>query len=224
VITTFTKAEQNALISLKVPNYKIAVIPPGVEFEKFSNIAVDPGETLRLGYLGRFSPEKGVHRLVPLAKLLQKDRKWELYLSGLLQDPHYSESVLSALASYNNVRYIGTVDRNNNTSFFANIHVLLFPSVRETGGITVLEAMSAGRVVIASNIYPVDEFITNGKTGFLVNPENFADQAFHILQSLVSDPDMIVKIGTSARLSVSPYNWSNIISLYENLYNEACRS
>ena len=86
--------------------------------------------------------------------------------------------------------------------------------------ITMVEALSGGKAVVAGKIGGIPEFIENGKTGFLVeynNPDEYADKII----KLVNDPDLVKSIGKTASKSVvNIFDREKIGKQYVNLYEE----
>jgi glycosyltransferase involved in cell wall biosynthesis len=92
---------------------------------------------------------------------------------------------------------------------------VLIPSTSETGAIAVLEAMASGKVVIASDINPIKEYIQHGRTGFLFRHE---EEVCSYLKRLIGSPDLIMEIGTRASESTKKYDWQLLIRKYEEMY------
>jgi glycosyltransferase involved in cell wall biosynthesis len=219
--TTYTSIERELLTSLGVQRRKIEVIPVGVNFEKFSEISASVGPELRLGFFGRLIPEKGVHRLVPLARRLQENgTKVKFVVAGLIERPEFVSRVLKELSGNCEVQYLGQLDKANNKDYYQSIDIALFPDlVPGTGAIAVLEAMSAGKLVISSNVYPFNEYVDHCRTGYLVSRERYVSEAAEIVRQLDSDTSLVEDIGTEARKRAREYDWNNVVQKYELLYN-----
>lgn len=82
----------------------------------------------------------------------------------------------------------------------------------------LLEAMSAGRAVVAFDIPGVNEVVTDKETGILVHPASPEDLATK-LSALLGDVTAAQRLGVAARQYVQTYhNWDTIIDRMEQLY------
>ena len=141
--------------------------------------------------IGRLEPEKGhptlieawplVHHHLPTARLLiagegsERDR-----LEGLAAAHLRSELCCESVA------FLGR--RDDIPAVLAAADVVVQPSYREAQGIAILEALAAGRVVVASNVGGIPEMITDGENGILVPSHDPSALASAIL-ALFTHPD-----------------------------------
>lgn len=96
-------------------------------------------------------------------------------------------------------------------------------SLNEAFGITLLEAMSAGKPVVASNSGGIPEIITNNKNGILVesNPEAVA----RAILSLMKQPKVMKRMASAAqRTAKDKFAWSNVTTEYLRVYGEHKKS
>ncbi len=98
--------------------------------------------------------------------------------------------------------------------------VAVVPSlVRETFGMVALEAMSAGRPVIASRIGGLPEVVRDGETGLLVEPGNARDLV-QAIDCLLSDPALRDRMGAAALRHVEQYSAGVVVPCFEDTYRE----
>jgi glycosyltransferase involved in cell wall biosynthesis len=83
-------------------------------------------------------------------------------------------------------------------ALFAKASVAVFPSTWESFGYVALEAMAAGRAIVASSAGGMAEIIDDGRTGVLVPPRDPAAIAKAIL-GLLNDPAKAADMGIAAR-------------------------
>jgi glycosyltransferase involved in cell wall biosynthesis len=96
----------------------------------------------------------------------------------------------------------------------------LVPSVwSEPCPTVVLEAMAAGRPVIASHIGGIPEMLVDGQTGVLVPPGD-ADALRHAIQRLLNRPDLRASIGAAARVAVERFTAHTIVPEIERTYTQ----
>jgi len=187
-ITVYNQLEGKSLELLDFPKERIAILPPMVDFDLFSSLHSDHENSLiSVGIISRISPEKGIHRVVPIMREVLENmpdagRRLKLVLAGRIDDQNYAKRVLANLRSLLQSRFVYLGEVAPPYRFYKNVDIVIVPSHAETGAITVLEAMAAGKYVIASNIYPINLYISHGLNGFLFN--TFSEAARAILNVL----------------------------------------
>jgi glycosyltransferase involved in cell wall biosynthesis len=158
--------EEAAESSERFPNVKIAVIPNGVEVpERLSHVSANG--TLRLLYLGRLDPIKGIELLLEACRMLggnipsdersrDSARSWSLTLAGG-GSPAYVRNLRTMIERWGlseNVRMVGKVHAELKERVFENADVVVVPSHRENFGMVVAEALAHRLPVIASTGTP----------------------------------------------------------------------
>lgn len=118
-----------------------------------------PGEGLRSGTSGRILPQKCPQRYAELAKRIPED---EILWIG-------DGELRIVLQGLDNVRVLGWVSRAEALEAVRKLDVFFLLSDSEGLSISLLEAMEAGTVCIASNIDANRQLIDNGVNGFLVD-------------------------------------------------------
>ncbi|MDP9835863.1 glycosyltransferase involved in cell wall biosynthesis [Neorhizobium huautlense] len=168
----FSGAEQHVVRN--VPNPAISFSPRPL-----------PEKPLRIGYLGRFSPEKGVGLLVD-AVARQKPGTVTLALAGNV--PEDEKARLRALAPDADLDFVGFVSPSE---FYATVDVIAIPSIwEEPGALALVDALAAGRPVIGTRFGGIPEVIEHGVTGWIVPPG--ADGFAKAITALVDDPSRVL--------------------------------
>jgi glycosyltransferase involved in cell wall biosynthesis len=137
-----------------------------------------------LAFIGRFTPTKGLHDAVEIAKR----SKMKLKIAGLplnLEDERYFESEIQPLLEDSMHEYVGELDDKEKQSFLGGAYALLFPiKWREPFGLAMIEALACGTPVIGYRNGSVPEVITDGVTGFVVEDLQEAVAAVNKVRSL----------------------------------------
>src|SRR5947208_3171096 len=155
--------------------------------------------------------------LAPLGRLATRFPEIRLIYAGPLLDPDSGEALLRGLSSLPWARHIGTVPHAQMASLLSQSDVVLNCSLSEGGmANSVLEALAAGRAVLASDIEGNRSLVDHGVTGFLFRDE--ADFALRAAQ-LVSDPELRARLGLAGReLVAQQYPLSREIDGYRDVY------
>ncbi len=194
---------------------KIRQVPLGIDTTDFEALRpgpaeLEPGGPLRLGYLARLAPEKGLHVLVDaFIKLRQRSdiSQVELIVAGWRgqrHEPYVQEQLrkLAAAGLSGDVRVLGTVDRAAKLQMLSQLHLFSVPATfHEPKGLYALEAMAAGVPVIqpAHGIFP--ELIAATQGGVLV-PPNDPDALAEACAQLLLDPQLRKQIAATGRQAV----------------------
>ncbi len=218
-ITAFTAKEKEFLIDLGIPAEKIRIIPIGIDFEKFSNLKKKDRNLITIGYMGRLTPQKGIHRIIdPLKKIMRDHKEVKVIFAGQKTDIKYADNVINELERCNGFEYSGFMRSSMN--FYSQVDIVLIPSLWETGSIITLEAMAAGKAVIASDINPHREYIEHGITGFLAkNDEDF----YRYCSDLICNEELMQTIGRNAKMSAKEYDWESVFRKVEDMYANVVR-
>jgi glycosyltransferase involved in cell wall biosynthesis len=101
----------------------------------------------------------------------------------------------------------GRVPLNEVPKYYRSASVFCLPTLNEPFGLVFLEAASFGLPVVATRIGAVPEIVVDGKSGYLVEPQNAAELAAR-LGDLLRDPGRAEQFGACGREWVSHrYSW-----------------
>ncbi|SFJ98136.1 Glycosyltransferase involved in cell wall bisynthesis [Halobacillus dabanensis] len=155
-------------------------------------------ENKLLVFVGRLAPEKEIHKIRPL--LEQRD---DISLAFVGDGPVKQE--LEETFKGTNTVFTGLLHGEELAQAFSSSDALIFPSVTETLGLVILEAMASGLPVIAAKSGPTMEQVEDGKTGLLFENEN-TDSMIEAIQRL-EDEELYRKLCKNARLEAEKYSW-----------------
>lgn len=201
----------------------------------------------RLLYVGRISPEKGIHVLLDAFELISQrypDASLTIVgpewisppedITNLCLDrdaiaslaPFYKGSYLSQLKqklspdAAMRVRFVGLVAHRDVPQYYGRADIYVNPSYYESFGVSILEAMAAGVPVVAAEGGAVTELISDGHSGLIVkagSPSAIADAVI----KLVTNPSLRQSISRVARETVwKRFSWETICSVLMQMYRE----
>jgi glycosyltransferase involved in cell wall biosynthesis len=115
------------------------------------------------------------------------------------------------------VVFIPVINPNKMPSFYAGTDIVCVPALYETFGLMYLEAMAAGKIIIASNTGGPKEYIKNNKNGYFVDPKNQNELA-NLLEILIKDKKLRQKIGKKAKKDSKKFSIKSMVDEIEIIY------
>jgi glycosyltransferase involved in cell wall biosynthesis len=225
-----------SIYASKISNpQKIKVIRNGVDSRRFSPEGPKyplHGNHLWILYIGRIEHRKGLHLLLKaMPKVFQHSPNTRLLIVGRSPIPAYLNSLkklATTLGIMSKIEFLGPVSSDDAANLMRSTNILVFPST--TGHIqveglpnTILEGMSSGLPIVATEICGVPEVIINEVTGILIKP-NSIEQLSSALCRLLDSPALRVELKTQSREYILKNNTISVaakeyISLYRTILN-----
>ncbi|HEY4706344.1 MAG TPA: glycosyltransferase [Thermodesulfobacteriota bacterium] len=209
---------------------KVRVIYNGIDDSRFSagagsearaREALGIGESVPIiGIVARLDPIKNHRCLIKAMRLVVDAFPGALLLvvgDGPLRGELEEESRATGLGD--NVRFLGT--RADVESILRSLDVFVLSSVSEGLPLTVLEAMAAGRPIVATRVGGIPEAIEDGVDGLLVPPDDERGLAAAI-KGMLADKKRAGEMARSARKKFEKsFSLRQMISNYEEVYSSA---
>lgn len=153
-----------------------------------------------IGYVGRLSPEKGALNLIESAGLLRDQGvRFQTLIVGDGVEAAMLKRRVQEMQLNDHVLFAGS--RADAAALMAVMDVVAVPSLHESFGFVVLEAMRAGRPVVGTRVGGLPELIREGDTGLLVPPQTPAALA-DAIKRLLADPNLRQRMGDAGRKRV----------------------
>ena len=195
-----------------IPN--AVTIPGSADFDALKPYGLEPGRYVLA--VGRLVPEKGIHHLLEAYR--QVETALPLVVVGDDPQGKYLER-LKGLAD-ERVRFVGYVYGPPLAAFFAGSHLYVQPSTLEGLSIALLEAMSHGAGVLASDIPPNVEAL--GDAGFYFPAGDVSALAAWLRELLASPGDLKEKGAAAERRVAGLYSWEEVARRTAAVYEAAC--
>lgn len=200
------------------------IIPNGVDTGVFSpgpSALADelPSSSLKLLFMGRFDPKKGVkHLLLAMPLIKQQVPDAVLVVCGGGPMRRYYHRFLSPELR-DCIHFKGEVMGAERAHYYRWCDASITPSIgAESFGLTLLEAMGCGKPVVASDI-PAFRSVATSKEAVFVKPGNPADIARGVIE-LARRRNQWSRMGRAGMKKALGYSWSKIAEKVEDYYLE----
>lgn len=199
----------------------------GVEHELFVPPAKrsDAAPTTLL-YVGRLEPYKGPELLLRAFAIAARKSELRLRIVGHGRKEYveFCRQLAKELGIGNSVEFVPPVPRAELPQLYQQADIFCFPTISDTYGIALLEAMSCGCAVLVSDVAGPREIVPDGAGIKLPQrePEQFINEYAETITSLARNPQMRAELGSAARRHVvEHHDWQRIgqrlLAIYEQV-------
>ncbi len=203
----------------------INVIPTGIKTHEYSRTPAAyvehyyhvPTNRQLLLFVGRLAAEKNVDFLLKAYEQVRLAApETHLLIVGDGPDRSRYEQMVAKRGLSRHVTFTGFLDRPETIKLFGAADLFVFPSITDTQGIVVLEAMAAGTVPVAIDRFGPHDIIDDGRTGALtdLNIEDFSGT----ISNLLHEPEKMQRMAAAARLTSKKYDVTVTAKAMETLY------
>ncbi len=234
------RSERVVCVSRLVYNYmlshfknlksKMIVIENGIDENKIKPVKNEteviqkyniPEDSIIVGSLGRICPEKGVERIIEIARILnEQHQNLSFIVAGdYTRHPSFYNSIKDKINQYKLPNVIFTGYIKNAADLLQIYDIFIFPSYHDEGlQLALLEALKIGLPVVTTNVGVVtfDSDMKDGKIGYIV--DDYSAELFSKkINDLIKNPDLRKGIG---RYNLKVFSGKYLISEMVNQYEE----
>jgi len=205
-VTVVSESLAKKLREASVSVGNISLVNNGIDVTRFAEAigqrkSCTYSSGARVGFVGRLAPEKGLSYFLQAARgVLSQFPDTTFVLVGEGTERSALESLAEKLNIKERVFFAGV--QREMSSVYASLDIFVLPSLSEGMPLALLEAMAAGKSVVASRVGAIPSVITSGQHGLLVEPQNVTDLQNAMLQYL-QDPVFASETGQKAAARVS---------------------
>lgn len=207
-VSCFTKNKQ-----------KIIQIPTAVDTTCYSvnnerNISFTSENGVVMGFLGRLTYQKNPQVILDALANLDADLNLRLIIAGDGPLRHDLDKKVEKLKIKDKVIFLGIISGQEKMDLLINLDIYLMPSIVEGCPIALLDAMAAGKAIIASDISSIREVVIHNKEAILINPYS-VDELTESILLLYNNHSLRIQLGLRARECSKFYDF-NVI--YNRIY------
>jgi D-inositol-3-phosphate glycosyltransferase len=220
---------------------RITIVPAGVNLELFSPIPQDeakteiafPTDSFLITYVGRLEKRKGIDTLLEAIHLIDDPRIQAVIVGGpptekpflswseLSEEPYQEySSIIDRLGIENQVTFTGGKPQTELSKYYSAADVTVVPSYYEPFGMTAIEAMACGSIVIASRVGGLQTTVVENKVGALFEPRE-PSQLAEKIKIIMDQPNMLVEMRKNTRPYVEErFGWQAVARGVTEVYQE----
>ncbi len=225
IIAVSDEVRRDVLETLKISPDKCYVIYNGVDIETFMNANAPEGLREALGVrqedfvivmVARLVEQKN-HDIVieALEDIVKENPRIKMLFVG--EGKRRTELEEKVREKNLGPHVIFTGKRDDVQNILKIAHVSVLPSFKEGFSNAIVEAMAAGKPVIASDVGGNPEAVIDGKTGFIVSP-NDKEKLIACIKKLQDDPDLLKQMGEAAQARARKFSIDIMLDSTETLY------
>jgi len=219
-VIIFSEQQKTLLEHYGVPADNVAVIPNGLDIDKYAPGVSDFRESLEasaiVGYLGRVDPEKNVDILVRAFQDIDAPEDVKLVVVGSGSEKRRLDR------RYGSARVVFTgqvMDEAKRIAMLRSMDIFVLPSMVEGLSLSLLEAMACGVAPVATDVGSDGEALRGA--GIVVDTKDLDGQLRLALRTLIDFPDFRAELGRRARArAVERYSLSDNLDRLLAVYRE----
>ncbi|QQM46402.1 glycosyltransferase [Streptomyces liliifuscus] len=193
----------------------------GLDLERFAQPTKNHDEAgTRVLFVGRLDEEKNVHELLHALALLPRhlDVRGEIVGKGSCR--RALEDLADELGIRDRVTFHGLVSDQEVLDAYARCDIFCMPGTAELQSLATLEAMAAGKPVVAADAMALPHLVHPGRNGYLFPPGDVRALADRLME-LLDDPAARRRMGEAGREIVTEHDIHRTLATFEALYLHA---
>jgi glycosyltransferase involved in cell wall biosynthesis len=157
-------------------------------------------------YVGQLIPRKGIHVLLQASSRLLQRRMYNFSVTivGVGSAGEELQREAAALGLEGRVNWIGAVNYGDLGAYYESCDVFVLPTLEDTWGMVVLEAMVFGKPVLCAKYAGSREMVEHGVNGFVFDPF-CVDQLTDHMDRFIREPGLVESFGAEAKKRIAPH-------------------
>lgn len=195
------------------------VISCGIDLSHYAQVGtppIQPGPNVL--FVGRLEQEKHVDELLAAFALLPPSLGARLEIVGMGSLRSQLESRVQDLRLGKVVKFAGAVSDTELLQAYGRADVFVMPGTAELQSLATLEAMAAGRPVVAADAMALPHLVHDDVNGYLYRPGDVAELARR-LTSLIRDPALRARLGEASLQIAEQHSLSRTLAAFQECYD-----
>ena len=169
-------------------------------------------------FVGRLIPGKGVGQLLRACALLARagERDYSVLIVGQGSQNENLCELARKLEIEDLVQFEGFISYDLMRPYYECCDVFVLPSLEDTWGVAVVEAMAFGKAVLCSRRAGVSELVAHGVNGFLFDPENPGELAA-LLTQFIGHPGRVSRFGRNSEILMTQHSPARVAGLLSQM-------
>ena len=224
-VVVLSRAQQEAFRA-RLPGHPVEVVPNGIDctpYTRCNRAASDAAAPLRLIYIGRLAPAKGLLETIEALRMARgRGVAARLVLVGSGPEEPRLRQYVRAAGLARDVAFVGPAYGEHKAQLLAQADVLVLASYSEGLPYALLEAMAAGCVPIATPVGAIPDVVSQGEHGLLVAPRD-AEAVADAIAKLAGDRAGLARMSTACRARIAAgYSLERVARDFSTLYWGLC--
>ncbi len=205
------------------------IVPTGIYTESFAQGDAAgfraahgiPADRFVAGYVGRLAPEKNLGFLAQaVAASVRMDERGHFLVVGKGPSETEIRNLFRKEGMADRLHLVGSLEGQELTDAYHAMDTFVFASQSETQGMVVIEAMAAGKPVIAVDATGIREVVNDGRNGRLLESENQDTFAAALRDMAQATPRQKAKYSEAARATAQEFSMQKSAQKLARIYDE----
>lgn len=157
-------------------------------------------------FIGQVIPRKGLHYLLEACDVLRQKgvENFEVFIVGNGSEQAKLEQVCAERLLEPYIHWVGKVPYEKLGQYLLESDIFVLPTLEDTWGMVVLEAMAMGKPILCSRYAGAAEMVADGENGYRFDPHD-VDRLAELMEYLIKKPDLLTVMGQESQRIMSNY-------------------
>ncbi|MDJ0615531.1 MAG: glycosyltransferase [Calothrix sp. MO_192.B10] len=217
-LTNILKADQNLVFHqpYEVPDIKAL----SAQKMDIDTIEIKSQKRPTFLFVGQVISRKGIKQLLSACVLLKEQNycDYTLLIIGDGIQRNELEEFTQQHELQNCVKWLGWLDYSILSYYFQMVDVFVFPTLEDTWGMVVLEAMTFAKPILCSKCAGASEMVIHGQNGYIFDPDKTEDLA-KIMKKFIDDPSICIEMGNQSKKLISQHTPETAAMFFNEVIN-----
>jgi len=206
------------MLENSVKGLHVFPISGGVDLDRFIGIPKANKAKKKLIYIGRLDREKHVYVLLEAMAKIPSELGISLEIVGMGSQIEDLKRLALELGISKSVVFTGDLSDPEVVVKMGECSAFVMPSVQELQSMATLEAMAAGRPIIAANAMALPHLVHDFENGFLFEPDSPSDLAEKITKLFALSDSDFTRFSKASSVLARSHDLDTTVAVYERLY------